>query len=288
VYRNLNSGASRGSDVKGMAPGKRKTLAGVSAELLAAEETNKRRKSAIDEVVKEFVCPISLELPVEPVMAEDGRVYNRADIKSYIDNADDNLTSPVTAAPMGPTLVPAVQVQNTLHALIKSGAVEDDSAERLKEVIKARKKAEAGDPEAMCDLHAWYYGGINGLHKDNKQAYAWASKAAALNHVQGIACKGDHLYRGLGVDEDKVAGAALLGIAAGRDDVFACYYLGDEYYTGESGLPKDHKLAKYWLMKALELTQDDEKNTGPSLGDIHTDECKKMLKELDGDTKDER
>ena len=89
-------------------------------------------------------------------MAEDGRVYNRADIQKHIDNADGNLRSPVTGAPMGPTLVPAVQVQNSLHALIEGGAVEDDSAERLKKVIETRKKAEAGDTEAMCDLSDWY------------------------------------------------------------------------------------------------------------------------------------
>mmetsp|Transcript_30687 Transcript_30687/g.67977 ORF Transcript_30687/g.67977 Transcript_30687/m.67977 type:complete len:273 (-) Transcript_30687:230-1048(-) len=272
-----------------MAPGKRKTVAGVSAELSKSEETNKRHKAAIDATVKEFLCPISLELPVEPVTAEDGRVYNRAGIQKHIDNADDdNLRSPVTGAPMGPTLVPAVQVQNTLHALIESGAVEDDSAERLKQFTATKKKAEDGDPDAMCDLGGWYYEGSNGLHKDYKQAYVWASKATALNHVPGMANKGMMLYRGRGVDEDKVAGAALLGIAAGRDDVFACYYLGDEYYTGGSGLPKDHKLAKYWLRKALELNQDDEKNNGPDLADGTIDDCKKMLEELDGESKDER
>jgi len=269
-----------------MAPGKGEAGAESTSE---SEAANKRRKSAMDEIVKEFICPISLELPVEPVTAEDGRVYNRADIQKHIDNAeDDNLRSPVTGAPMGPTLVAAVQVQNTLHALIESGAVEDDSAERLKKFIEKRKKAEAGDTEAMCDLSECYFCGMNGLHKDDKQAYAWCSKAADLDCALGMAYKGFHLYRGRGVDIDIAAGAALVGVAAGRDNAHACYFLGYEYYGGHSGLPKDHKLAKYWLMKALELTQDDEKNTGPSLGDIHTDECKKMLKELDGDTKDER
>ena len=33
---------------------------------------------AIDSIIKEYLCPLSLELPVEPVTAEDGRVYNRA------------------------------------------------------------------------------------------------------------------------------------------------------------------------------------------------------------------
>jgi len=272
-----------------MAPGKRKTVAGVSAELSAAEETSKRRKSVIDAVAKEFICPISLELPVEPVTAEDGRVYNRADIQKHIDNADDdNLRSPVTGAPMGPTLVPAVQVQNTLHALIESGAVEDDSGERLKKVIAMKKKAEAGDPKAMCHLSDWYYSGRNGLHQDMKLSYEWASKAADLNRVEGIAYKGEHLYKGLGVDKDEVTGGTLLGIAAGKDNASSCYFLGYEFYKGTRGLPQDHKLAKYWLRKALELNQDDEKNNGPDLADGTIDDCKKMLEELDGESKDER
>jgi len=265
-----------------MAPGKGEAGAESTSE---SEAANKRRKSAMDEIVKEFICPISLELPVEPVTAEDGRVYNRADIQKHIDNAEnDNLKSPVTGAPMGPTLVPAVQVQNTLHALIESGAVEDDYAERLKKVIEARKKAEGGDPEAMCDLSEWYSFCMNGLHRDDKQAYAWCSRAADLDYVEGIAYKGECLYKGIGVDNDEVTGAALLGFAAGRDNEVACYVLGKQSYKGTRGLPKDHKLAKYWLGKALKLNQDKGKETGPSLADEDLDKCKKMLKELEGDT----
>jgi len=266
-----------------MAPGKGEAGAESTSE---SEAANKRRKSAMDEIVKEFICPISLELPVEPVTAEDGRVYNRADIQKHIDNAED-LKSPVTGAPMGPTLVPAVQVQNSLHALIEGGEVEDDSAGRLKEFTATRKKAEAGDTEAMCRLSVWYSNGRNGLHQDIKQGYVWCSKAADLDCVMGMADKGMMLYKGVGVDKNETAGAALLGVAAGRDNAYACCVLGLEYFYGDSGLPKDHRLAKYWLMKALELNQDEEKNTGPGFADGDIDICKKMLKELDGDTKDE-
>ena len=50
------------------------------------ENEHKRQKTAIDAIVKEYLCPLSLELPVEPVTAEDGRVYNRADIAKHIEN----------------------------------------------------------------------------------------------------------------------------------------------------------------------------------------------------------
>jgi len=211
----------------------------LKAELSEEKETNKRRKSAMDEIVKEFICPISLELPVEPVTAEDGRVYNRADIQKHIDNADDdNLRSPVTGAPMGPTLVPAVQVQNTLHALIESGAVEDDSGERLKKVIAMKKKAEAGDPKAMCYLSDCYYGGIIGLHPDFEQSYSWCSKAAALNDVSGIADKGYHLYMGLGVDKDQVTGSTLLGMLLGKTMCLPVAFLALNFSTVLGDCPK--------------------------------------------------
>ena len=39
------------------------------------EETQacKRYRQAIDEAVEEYVCPITAELPIDPVTAEDGR-----------------------------------------------------------------------------------------------------------------------------------------------------------------------------------------------------------------------
>ena len=67
----------------------------------------------LSSIIKEYLCLLSLELPVEPVTAEDGRVYKRAHIAKHIENADDeykNLRSPVTNEKMGPKLVPAVQV----------------------------------------------------------------------------------------------------------------------------------------------------------------------------------
>ena len=56
----------------------------------AAEETqegteavNKRYRQAIDEAVEEYVCPITAELPVDPVTAEDGRCYERHAIEDW-------------------------------------------------------------------------------------------------------------------------------------------------------------------------------------------------------------
>eukprot|EP00592_Proboscia_alata_P023313 CAMPEP_0194427762 /NCGR_PEP_ID=MMETSP0176-20130528/37584_1 /TAXON_ID=216777 /ORGANISM="Proboscia alata, Strain PI-D3" /LENGTH=52 /DNA_ID=CAMNT_0039239661 /DNA_START=14 /DNA_END=168 /DNA_ORIENTATION=- len=51
-------------------PPKRSSLKKTLAETQAV---NKRYREAIDEVAEEYVCPITAELPIDPVTAEDGR-----------------------------------------------------------------------------------------------------------------------------------------------------------------------------------------------------------------------
>ena len=43
----------------------------------------KRYRQAIDEVAEEYVCPITAELPIDPVTAEDGRCYERCAIEEW-------------------------------------------------------------------------------------------------------------------------------------------------------------------------------------------------------------
>ena len=62
------------------------------SEQSSVKDEHKRQKTAIAAIVKEYQCPLSLELPVEPVTAEDGRVYNRAkhiDIAKQSNNDSD-------------------------------------------------------------------------------------------------------------------------------------------------------------------------------------------------------
>ena len=49
------------------------------------EETQacKRYRQAIDGVAEEYVCPITAELPIDPVTAEDGRCYERHAIEDW-------------------------------------------------------------------------------------------------------------------------------------------------------------------------------------------------------------
>ena len=103
----------------------------------AAKETQaetqavvKRFRQAIDDVAEEYVCPITAELPIDPVTAEDGRFYERHAIEEWFSRQPQaQVKSPVTNKPMGKRLLPAVQVRNSLKRLVESGAISGSKAD---------------------------------------------------------------------------------------------------------------------------------------------------------------
>ncbi|CAB9504388.1 expressed unknown protein [Seminavis robusta] len=90
----------------------------------------------------DLICPISLELPWEPVMAEDGRVYERECIEDHIKNNPWDLRSPITRARMGTRLLPAIQHRNTIETLVESGAIEEELADIVCGTKKKKRKRE--------------------------------------------------------------------------------------------------------------------------------------------------
>ena len=123
----------------------------------------KKQKVALADIAKEFICPITQELPFEPVMAKDGKIYEREAILEWFRKKDGDATSPSTGKVIDVELVPAVQVRNTIEALIKSGAIEGEAAaawrkklEQENEVKEKHAKAEGGDGDAMYWLGVSY------------------------------------------------------------------------------------------------------------------------------------
>ena len=123
------------------------------------EETQacKRYRQAIDDVAEEYVCPITAELPIDPVTAEDGRFYERHAIEEWFSRQPEaQVKSPVTNELMGKRLFPAVQVRNSLKRLVESGAISGSKADAWKKamadeakVARLRVKADGGDADAM-------------------------------------------------------------------------------------------------------------------------------------------
>ena len=78
-------------------------------------EQGKRFRTAIDESINEFICPLTQKLPIDPVIAEDGNVYERVAIEQWLNHRS---TSPATNNIIGKILLPIVQIKNLLHSRI--------------------------------------------------------------------------------------------------------------------------------------------------------------------------
>ena len=225
-----------------------------AAEDETAQEL-RRHKSAVDEAMNEFLCPITFSLPVDPVMAEDGNVYERSAIEEWL---KQQRKSPVTNLAMGTRLLPALQVKNMIRAMVTSGALTGDKVDAWKlkleeeeEVAEMRRKAEAREGWAMFNLGVWYKFGQKGLAKDVAKAFEWYEKSHEAGNAGGTGCLGWCYLDGYGVPKCLARGAMLLGEAARGGSKVACDNLGRAYAAGRWGFPKDEKMARrYYSMVA--------------------------------------
>ena len=244
-----------------------------------AELANQMRES-IKDVAAEYVCPLTLELLVDPVMAKDGRIYERSHILAWLSR---NATSPVTREPMGTELTPVPLIRNTIEKLVSSGAIEGDIAEAWQKasakntlVKETRARAEGGDGEAMWLLGKWYQDGVNGLAIDEAQARAWLELSAAARDPRGLAYFAECLLCGIGGPKDNVLGLVNVTEAAHLGSNLGAYRLGWAFFEGGHGLPKDTVRARYWLKKVVDDTCEHK-----HLQQKNITEAAEWLRELD-------
>ena len=222
----------------------------------------KKHKVALNAIAEEFLCPITQALPVQPVMAEDCKIYERDAILDWFAEKAGAATSPSTGAAMGTKLLPAVQARNTIESLIQSGAIEGELAEAWQEasaekradetrVKEWRAEAEGGDGDAMCALGGFYEFGDYGLAQDDVQARAWYARSAATRDPSGLADFGKCLLLGLGGPRDDTLGLVNLMDSAHLGSDVGAFLLGQAFFKGCNGLPKDPVRARYWLEKAI-------------------------------------
>ena len=215
----------------------------------------KKLRKSINDVAADLVCPITQELPFDPVMAEDGKIYERNAIVEWLGR---DRTSPVTRARMGTRIIPAIQTKNTISTLIKSGAIEGEIAEAWKrkladekEVKECRAKAEAGDGESMWRLGVWYQFALRGLLKDSTQSRAWWERSAAARDPRGMACFGGCLLHGIGGPKNTALGCVHLTDASHLGSNLGAFKLGEAFFKGTYDLPKDRVQARFWLKKVV-------------------------------------
>ena len=249
-----------------------------------ASPREKKMRASINDVAADLLCPITQELPFDPVMAKDGKIYERTAILEWFRNKDGEATSPSTGKVIGTELLPAVQVRNTIESLIKSGAIEGEAAEAWQKkladeilVKDLRAAAEGGNGDAMYNLGVWYELGGNGLAKDDAQARAWYERGAAARDKSSMAKVGERRVFGFNGPQNIALGIMDVTEAAHLGSDLGAFLLGDWMFHGHHGLPKDPVRARPWLKKVV-----DGGCKPKILGDVAIAEAARMLRELDG------
>jgi len=148
---------------------------------------NKKLKSTTNSAVDQFICPITQELPLDPVTAEDGRIYERSAISRWL---KDNQTSPITKSPMGSQLLESVQARNMIDTLVRGGCVDKEKSrawhERLKDQETIKKWRAANTAESLNYLANAYTNGTHGLAPNSQEAAVWHAKAARKGHADSM------------------------------------------------------------------------------------------------------
>jgi U-box domain/Sel1 repeat len=243
-------------------------------------DSYKRQKKSPED---DLICPITLELPSDPVTAEDGRFYERAAIEEHF-KGQRYPKSPMTNEKMGKRLLPAPQIKSLIGTLVENGGIGGDLASKWNEKVKQQKKmedllkkAEGGDSEAMHAAGVFYEKGTDGFKKDPQLALKWYKKAHEAGNVKGTALLGYVLCKGLGgVATCHSTGMMYLGIAAAQESNVAAYILGMALAKGVCGTTVNVKEAIYWLEKAVGNCEHDH------LGDVGKEEAQKLLDKLIG------
>jgi hypothetical protein len=160
-------------------------------------------------------------LPFDPVIAEDGFVYDKECIGKFIAIG----RSPMTGEQMGATLISSNSVRETIQVLAQCVGIDTallgawpKKQGDLNDFSVTKTKAMQGDVEHIMILAKWYlFGDKDGIDRDAKLGYKWCERAADLDNPFGKAYQGVCLVCGLGVERDFEEGNDLLVEAASQE-----------------------------------------------------------------------
>ena len=88
-----------------------------------------RAADGVCPALNDCMCPLTLGLPVDPVLADDGHVYEKSAIVAWL---AQNGVSPLTKEVMGTQLEPANQFKKTLRRAVKTGGIAGEKADAWK------------------------------------------------------------------------------------------------------------------------------------------------------------
>ena len=253
------------------------TYKGRKARADQSSSSSKRAKGASSapsdafDLGEEYVCPLTLEFPIDPVMLADGQCYERSAIEEHIrrnGTAEGMVKSPVTRLEISAQLIPALLVRNTLARLIEKGVIKGERADAWKaatQKIEDERKhhqrvkalAEKGNVRAMEDMGAAYELGDWGLAKDATKAHAWFLRAGRMGNAGSLTRAAICHLNGTGVERDSFAGMCMAHEAAAMGSEHACTLIAMGHASGRWGKKKDEAEAVYWYRRALNARVKD-------------------------------
>lgn len=249
---------------RGHALSKKQRTIGVAAgraESNAGATPNAQMDAAFAKQAESFLCPLSLELPDDPVYAEDFQIYDRKSVQAWFDSESGAMVkSPVTREWMGKTLKPAPHVRDLFDNFIVPGLWKCERAQAWLKRLNEKKEREAkvkelqegaanGDPKKMYEFAVALRHGKHGLTIDIPSAYKWYEKAAEAGHHGACATYGLCLMNGINLPKNERMGLAYLQSSALLGSEAGCFEIGLLYQQGAYGYPKDEEKAHMWYRR---------------------------------------
>ena len=224
-------------------------------------------------ILAEFLCSISCQLPIDPVLALDGRVYDREFITDWFTrNPGDTCKSPMTNKPIRKTLVPATQIKSTIALLIDRGIIANSETEEWKRAVKEQEGWSIEFKNAMCDASKGvlqqmahvgdcYRDGV-GTTMNKEKALKWFTKASLLGHVRSTVALGVMYTNGVEANhlgaKQPTRGVLELTRAATLGSEHACCILANWLGGSNPGLFRpDATAATFWYNSSLTCDLQD-------------------------------
>ena len=213
-----------------------------------------RRRSLLIDLFLHFFSVLSpQELPISPVVAQDGRIYERSQIDQCFDSKPGagKVPSPLTQKPMGRKYVSAPNIKNHIESMVMNGYIDGYLAEKWKEKFALKKrlgelmeKAEKKRPLSNVDMKSlgeWCLVGNSevGFQKNFKMALQMFETLHLGGDPEGTAQLGRMFYNGQGCTPNPQKGLAYLGMARAKRSSLGTYYLAECFAYPKFGFPVD-------------------------------------------------
>ena len=288
-------------------PGNRKKR---KLPLVAADGSGGNSTTTQDYLDEQFKCPITHGLPIDPVMAQDEHMYERAAILKWL---KEKHTSPMTNEGMGVRLTSMPCVKRTIQGLVEQGSFSPElvadwtkrNRDRENELnahkkVRERLIAAAATPGPTQQTHIISLAlarekGLHGFKQSMEEAMRELQRGAEKDLTTCMVFLGIFKLRS-SVLKDIMTGMHWLTAAAFMNNASACMILGIAFadkstlpacFTTSSFInPNIHNMAKNnahaarWFKKALENRVDQ---TGGRIQDHHVQGIENWLAQNQAD-----